>query len=50
MGAKIDVDALKLFKKSRTNEAENWKKLKTASLTQGLPVLKRKSALRLSYF
>ena len=32
MAAIIDIDALKIFKKSRANEAENWKKLKTASL------------------
>ena len=33
MPAKIDIDALKSFTKSRTNETENiGKKLKTASL------------------
>ena len=32
MPAEIDIDALKFFTKSRTNETEYWKKLKTASL------------------
>ena len=32
MPAEIDIDALKIFTKSRTNETENRKKLKTASL------------------
>ena len=32
MPAEIDIDALKIFTKSRTNETEYWQKLKTASL------------------
>ena len=32
MPAKIDIDALKIFTKSRTNEIEYRQKLKTASL------------------
>ena len=32
MPAEIDIDALKIFTKSRTNETKYWKKLKTASL------------------
>ena len=32
MPAEIDIDAFKIFTKSRTNETEYWKKLKTASL------------------
>ena len=32
MAARIDIHALKTFKISRTNEAENWQKIKTASL------------------
>ena len=32
MAAKIDIEALKIFTKSRTNEAENLQKIKTASL------------------
>ena len=43
MPAEIDIDALKIFTKSRTNETEYWKKLKTAAVEpQDLPVLKRK--------
>ena len=30
MAAKIDINALKIFNKSRTNEDENWKKLKSS--------------------
>ena len=33
MPAKIDIDALKIFTKSRTNETEYRQKLKTASLS-----------------
>ena len=33
MAAKIDIDALEVFKKSRTNEAENRQKVKN-SLSQ----------------
>ena len=32
MADKIDIDAPQIFKKSKTNEAENWQKLKKASL------------------
>ena len=32
MPAKIESDALKIFKRLRTNETEYWQKLKTASL------------------
>ena len=32
MPAEIDIDAPKIFTKSRTNETEYWKKLKTACL------------------
>ena len=32
MPAEIDIDALKIFTKSRTNETEYWQKIKTASL------------------
>ena len=32
MPAEIDIDVLKIFTKSRTNETEYWQKLKTASL------------------
>ena len=32
MPAEIDIDALKIFTKSRTNETKYWKKLKTASV------------------
>ena len=30
MAAKIDINALKMFKKSRTNEAENRQKIKNS--------------------
>ena len=30
MAAKIDIDALKIFKNSRTNEAENRQKIKNS--------------------
>ena len=30
MAAKLDIDALKIFKKSRTNEAENRQKIKNS--------------------
>ena len=30
MAAKIDIDALKIFLKSRTNEAEEWQKTKNS--------------------
>ena len=44
MAAKIDIDALKMFKKSRTNEAENRKKIKNSQpvSTQDLPVLNKR--------
>ena len=32
MTAEIDIDALKIFTKSRTNETEYWQKLRTTSL------------------
>ena len=32
MPAEIDIDALKIFTKPRTNETKYWQKLKTASL------------------
>ena len=32
MAAKIDIEALKIFTKSRANEAENLQKIKTASI------------------
>ena len=32
MPAEIDIDALKIFTKSRTNETEYWQKIKTVSL------------------
>ena len=32
MPAEIDIDALKIPTKSRTNETECWQKIKTASL------------------
>ena len=43
MPAEIDIDALKIFTKSRTNETEYWQKIKN-SQSQDLPVLKRKCA------
>ena len=51
MAAKIDIDACKLKKKSRTNEAENRQKIKKHPVsTQDLLVLKKKSVLRLVHF
>ena len=51
MPAKIDIDALKIFTKSRTNETEYRQKIKKEPVsTQDLPVLKRKSVLRLAHF
>ena len=41
MATKTDIDALKIFKKPRTNEAENQQKL---SSTQDLPVLEECSS------
>ena len=41
MPAKIDIDALKSFTKSRTNETENRKTLKTASLDSRLTGYKK---------
>ena len=34
MAAKIDTDALKIFKNSRTSEAENLQKIKQSVSTQ----------------
>ena len=43
MPAKIDIDALKSFAKSRTNETEYRQKIKKQPVsTQDSPVLKRK--------
>ena len=57
MLAKIDINALKIFTKSRTNETEYRQKIKQPEYqqkqpvsTQDLPVLKRKSVLRLAHF
>ena len=50
MLAKIDIDALKSFTKSRTNETEYRQKIKQLVSTQDLPVLKRKSVFRLANF
>ena len=49
MLAKIDIDALKIFKKSRTNETEYQQKIKNSQF-QDLPVLKKKNVLRLAHF
>ena len=48
MVAKIDIDALKTFKKSRINEAENRQKQPIS--TQDLSALKQKNVLRLTHF
>ena len=49
--SKIDIDALKIFKKSRMNEAENEQKIQKQPVsTQDLPVLKKKSLPRLVHF
>ena len=51
MRAKIDIDALKSFTKSRTNETEYRQKIKNSqSRTQDLPILKRKRVLWLAHF
>ena len=50
MPAKIDIDALKSFTKSRTNETEYRQKLKQPVSTQDLPVLQKKIVLRLAHF
>ena len=50
MPAKIDIDVLKIFTKSR-NETEYRQKIKNSqSQLEDLPVLKRKSVLRLANF
>ena len=41
MAAKIDMDALKIFKKSRTSEAENRQKIKQSVSTQDSLVWKK---------
>ena len=50
MDTKIDIDALNIFKKSRTNEAENRQKIKTASLNSRFPGSKKSSVLCLVHF
>ena len=50
MPAEIDIDALKIFTKSRTNETEYRQKIKTASLNSRFTGSKRKSVLRLVHF
>ena len=51
MAATIDIDPLKILKKSRTNETENQQKIKNSqSLTQDLLILKKNSVLRLVHF
>ena len=53
MAAKIDIDALKIFEKLRTNEAGNRQKNKNSQLkisTLDLPVLKKKNVLRRVHF
>ena len=43
MPAEIDIDALKIFTKSRTNETEYWQKIKNSqSKLKILPILRRK--------
>ena len=51
MAAKIDIDAEKFKKKSRTNEAENRQKIKNCqSQLSDLLILKQNSVLRLNHF
>ena len=51
MADKIDIDARKNFKKSRTNQPENRQILKTASLNSTFTaVLNKKNVLRLVHF
>ena len=42
MAAKIDIEALKIFTKSRANEAENLQKIKTASIDSRFTGSKKK--------
>ena len=42
MAAKIDIEALKIFTKSRANEAENLQKIKTASIDSRFTGCKKK--------
>ena len=44
MAAKIDIEALKIFTKSRANEAENLQKIKTASIDSRFTGSKKKCA------
>ena len=48
MAAEIDIEALKIFTKSRANEAENLLKIKTASIDSRFTGSK-KSVLRLGH-
>ena len=50
MIAKIDIDALKILERSRTNEVENRQKLKAASVNSRFCGLKKKSVLLLVHF
>ena len=42
MAAKIDIEALKIFTKSRANEAENLQKIKTAIIDSRFTGSKKK--------
>ena len=42
MAAKIDIEALKIFTKSRANEAENLQNIKTASIDSRFTGSKKK--------
>ena len=42
MAAKIDIEALKIFTKSRANEAENLQKIETASIDSRFTGSKKK--------
>ena len=51
MPAKIDIDALKIVTKSRTNETEYRQKIKNSqSQLKIFRFLKRKSVFRLAHF
>ena len=52
MPAEIDIDALKIFTKSKTNETEYRQKIKTASLNSKFTGSKKEdcTVLRLAHF
>ena len=50
MPAEIDIDALKIFTKSRTNEAEYWQKIKNSQSQLKIYRFKKGSVLQLAHF